>query len=222
MSDKGKGVLSYLLGFVGGLIVLLGFKDNNKKTCMHAGQAIVISGGTIACNIVFSMLSVISGFEIPFVSFILYILEITLLIIGVVKVLNDDADPKLPVVGDIAEKLFEKTISEAPEFVSSNVVTPKFDPNTGEPIKTVPANAKFDPNTGKPIHNVPANAKFDPETGERLVPANAKFDPNTGKPISVTDEDSKSHDDTTTKDEQPHEEESNSVTEDGKEEKTEE
>ena len=31
MSEKGKQILSYVFGWVGGLIVLFGLKDNTKK-----------------------------------------------------------------------------------------------------------------------------------------------------------------------------------------------
>lgn len=48
--------------------------------------------------------------------------------------------------------------------------TPRFDPNTGQPL--VP---RFDPNTGQPL--VP---RFDPNTGQ---PLQQRFDPLTGKPL---------------------------------------
>ena len=42
MTEKGKAILAYVFTWVGGLIVLFGFKDNTKNTKIHAAQAIVI------------------------------------------------------------------------------------------------------------------------------------------------------------------------------------
>ena len=87
------------------------------------------------------------GFSISFLASIFSLLCIALRIIGLVKALKDDADPLVPVVGDIAVKLFEKQINAAPDAPAT--VVAKFDPNTGQPITT--PEAKFDPNTGEPI-----------------------------------------------------------------------
>lgn len=159
MDSKGKGVLSYVFSWLGGLIVMFGFKDNDRKTVFHAAQAIVIGGGYTVLTIGITMINVVvalaTGYGIPFVSWIVNILYLVLIILGIVKVLNNEADPKLPVVGDLTEKLFEKQINAAPETVQTAPAA-KFDPNTGEPI-TTPAQqpapeAKFDPNTGEPLN----------------------------------------------------------------------
>ena len=173
MGSKGKGVLSYVLGWLGGLIVLFGMKDNTKNDVRHAGQAIIVSGADIAFSIVLSVINgalyAMAGFSIPFVGTLVSILCFALRIIGLVKVLKDDPDPKLPVVGDLAEQWFAKQIAAAPDVAPA--VMPKFDPNTGKPINPQPE-AKFDPNTGEPITQpepTPApQANFDPNTGEPL------------------------------------------------------
>ena len=137
MSSKGKGVLSYLLGWVGGLITLFAFKDNNRKDVFHACQAITISVAQLAATIVIAVISAVlatvTGVSLGFVGWIIDILYCILVILGLVKVLNDEADPKLPVVGDITEKIFEKKINETPEAAPA-APTANFDPNTGQPI----------------------------------------------------------------------------------------
>ena len=165
MSSKGKGVLSYLLGWIGGLIVMFAFKDNDKKTVTHAAQAITISGANVAFSIIISVISAALyaaiGISIGFLSSIFSLLCFALLIIGLVKVLKDDADPLVPVAGEIAVKLFQKQIDAAPEAAPTGV-TPKFDPNAGEPITTpVP---KFDPNTGEPLTTPTTEAPAEPTT----------------------------------------------------------
>ena len=170
-SDIGKGLLSYLLGWLGALIVLLALKNNTKRDIMNAGQGIVISVG----NIVLSGISAVLSRYIPFLSLILSGLYIVILILAIVNVVGDK-DPKLPVIGDIAESLFAKQIADAPEFVGG-VQQANFDPNTGQPINN---QARFDPNTGQPINN---QANFDPNTGQPIN-NQANFDPNTGQPIN--------------------------------------
>ena len=177
MGDKGKGLLSYLLGWLGGLIVLAGMKNNTKRDVMNAAQGIIISVG----NIIVSVAAGFLGRYVPFFPGIISILFFALIIIGVVNVLSDK-DPKLPVIGDIAESLFAKQLADAPEFINPNGGV-NFDPNTGEPINKQPE-ANFDPNTGEPINKQP-EANFDPNTGELLnKQPEANFDPNTGEPIN--------------------------------------
>ena len=110
MDDKGKGIIAYIFGWLGGLIVLLAFKDNNKKTTIHAAQAIVIGGGVFIINVIYRMIPI----TIPFFSTVLWALQLVLVIMGIVKVCNNDA-PELPVVGNIAKSIFAKKIEEAPE-----------------------------------------------------------------------------------------------------------
>ena len=169
MDYKGKGFVSYFFGWIGGLIVLFAFKDNDRKTAFHACQSIVISVSQVAVNIVFGILGGIMyatvGFDISFLSSIYSILCFVLMILGIVKAMKNEADPKLPVVGDLTEKLFEKKLSEFPATVT-------------------PVNAKFDPTTGQPINPQPT-PKFDPATGQPINPQpEAKLDPNTGMPIT--------------------------------------
>ena len=62
MNEKTKGVVAYIFGWITGLIVLFGFKDNTKNTKMHAAQAIVIGILYFAITMVYSWLPI----TIPF------------------------------------------------------------------------------------------------------------------------------------------------------------
>lgn len=184
MSSKAKGVISYIFGWLGGLIVLCGFKDNDRKTVIHACQAITISICQIAASLVFGVVNGImyaaSGFDLSLLSSLLSIAFFALSIIGLVKALKDDPDPKLPVIGDITMNIFAKKINATPE--STGTVVPRFDPNTGQPINPQPQ-GNFDPNTGKPIQ---PQGNFDPNTGQPInAQPQANFDPNTGQPITT-------------------------------------
>ncbi len=148
-SDLGKGLISYLLGWIGGLIVISAMKNNTKNDIMNAAQGIVIS----IANIVVSIASAFVSNYIPFFSLGVSILFLTITIIAIVNVINDK-DPKLPVIGDIAESMFAGQLEKAADFTASNKNSgnqqANFDPNTGEPINKQQAN--FDPNTGEPIN----------------------------------------------------------------------
>ena len=89
MDNKGKGVIAYLFSWLGGIIVMFGFKDNDRKTVFHAAQAIVIGGGYTVLTIGITMINVVvalaTGYGIPFVSWIVNILYLVLIVLGLVK-----------------------------------------------------------------------------------------------------------------------------------------
>lgn len=107
MTEKGKAILAYIFTWIGGLIVLYGFKDNERNTKIHAAQAIVIGIGYMIILAVYRMLPI----GIPFFKTLLYGLYIVLIIIGIVNA-NKETDPELPVVGNIAKAIFGKKIDE--------------------------------------------------------------------------------------------------------------
>lgn len=98
MSDKAKGILIYVFGWIGGLIFLLQ-KDSTRNIKMHAAQSIV---GSVAAMILILL-------PIPFTTTIGNILSILVLIFGIVKVCQEDA-PEIPVLSDIAKAIFGKVI----------------------------------------------------------------------------------------------------------------
>lgn len=107
MSEKGKSILAYIFGWVGGLIVLFAVKDNEKNTKMHAAQAIILSAGYCLISIIYRYIPII----IPFFSTALWILYIVGIIMGIVKASKEE-DPELPVIGGIAKSIFGKSIEE--------------------------------------------------------------------------------------------------------------
>lgn len=107
MSEKGKCIIAYIFGWIGGLIVLFALKDNSKNTKFHAAQAIVLSVCYFLLAIIYSMIPI----SIPFFSTILWGVYIVGIIMGIVKA-NRDEDPELPVIGAIAKSIFGKSIEE--------------------------------------------------------------------------------------------------------------
>lgn len=104
MTDKAKGVLCYIFGWLGGLIFILQ-KDSSQTVKLHAAQAITASVGYILLNI-------LAGFlPIPFLSNIVSILYLLIVIFGIVKVCQENQDPEIPVIGQLAKSIFGKMIN---------------------------------------------------------------------------------------------------------------
>lgn len=107
MSEKGKSIVAYVFGWIGGLIVLVGMKDSERNTKIHAAQSIVISVGYWLITVIYSFLPI----TIPFFSKALWVIYILAMIFGIVKA-NNEEDPELPVIGNIAKSIFSKAIDE--------------------------------------------------------------------------------------------------------------
>lgn len=108
MNEKGKCVLAYIFGWLGGLIVLYAIKDNQRNTKFHAAQAIVLSVAYFVVSIAYGFIP----FVIPFFSTILSALYLAGIIWGIVKACKEGEDPELPVIGGIAKSIFGKKIEE--------------------------------------------------------------------------------------------------------------
>lgn len=104
MSEKTKGIIAYLFGWIGGLIILLGYKNSEEQTKLHAAQAIVLSVAYIVLNIVISFIPVVRNF-----SGLLSIAYLVIAIVGAVKA-NKLEEYNLPVITELANKWFEKQI----------------------------------------------------------------------------------------------------------------
>ena len=107
MSEKAKAILAYLLGWIGGLIVLFAMKDNEKNTKFHAAQAIVLSAGYFIIDLVYGYLP----FSIPFFGTALWAIYIVGIVMGIAKA-NKEEEPELPVIGGVAKSIFSKQIEE--------------------------------------------------------------------------------------------------------------
>lgn len=107
MSQKGRAIIAYVFGWLGGLIVLFALKDNEKNTKMHAAQAVVIGLGYTILSTAYRLIPI----TIPFFSTALWVVYILAIIFGIVKA-NKEEDPELPVIGGLAKSIFGKQIGE--------------------------------------------------------------------------------------------------------------
>ena len=129
MDQKVRGLLSYLFGWLGGLIILLAFKDNTKETTTHACQAITLSVVYIAISIVISILnfmiglitglagndvlSVIFGivsFLLGIVSFASFVLYMVFAIMGMIRAYQEK-EHNIPVVSGLTQKIFKSKLA---------------------------------------------------------------------------------------------------------------
>ena len=108
------GLLSYVLGWITGLIFFL-IEKENKFVRFHALQSIITFGGLFILGIAISIFVGIfaamgAGFLVPVLSLInglLGILGLILWILLMIKAYQGEKF-KLPIAGDIAEKNVEK------------------------------------------------------------------------------------------------------------------
>ena len=98
MQANVEALLSYLFGFITGIIFYV-IEKENKFVRFHAMQSIITFGGIFVAGIILGMIPVIGWSVLPF----LWIAELILWIILMVKAYQGDMF-KLPVIGDIAEK----------------------------------------------------------------------------------------------------------------------
>lgn len=96
-------LLSYVLGWVTGLIFFLIEKD--KFVRFHAMQSMILFGGLTLLNIVISMLLGMTGFyfNFYFIFRLIWLAAVVLWIVLMIKAYQGEKF-KLPVIGDIAEK----------------------------------------------------------------------------------------------------------------------
>lgn len=106
MADKSKGVLAYVFSFVGGLIFLFS-KESSKTVKIHSAQSIVIFLGYLILTAVYQF----NPFQVPMLSTAIYVIYIVAIVFGIAKVCSGE-EPELPVIGDIAKKIFAKQIGE--------------------------------------------------------------------------------------------------------------
>ncbi len=96
------GALTYLLGFITGIIFLLVEKDD-KFVRFHAMQSILVFGGLFIVNIVLGfipLLNILAGLVIMVVSLVLWI-------VLMIKAYQGEKY-KLPYVGELAEQQLAK------------------------------------------------------------------------------------------------------------------
>jgi len=106
MEPKTAAGLSYVLGWITGIIFFL-MEKQNRFVRFHAMQSILFFGGLSVLSIV---LQVVTGLNIPFLSFLTFCVNGLLGIVGlvgwIVLLINGFQGKyfKLPIIGDYAEK----------------------------------------------------------------------------------------------------------------------
>ena len=104
MEQKIRGLLAYLFGWIGGLVVLLAFKDNDSRTKFNACQSITMSGAACIVSIVLGFIPVIKYFASIF-----SVLMFVLAIVGMIKAYNEE-DYELPVISDLTREIFKSKL----------------------------------------------------------------------------------------------------------------
>ena len=105
MSEKGKCIIAYIFGWIGGLIILFAIKDNERNTKFHAAQSIVLSVGYFVLSFAYILIPL----YIPFFTTALWTIYMVGFVMGIVKASKND-NPELPVIGKIAKAIFGKKI----------------------------------------------------------------------------------------------------------------
>ena len=125
MEQRIRGLLAYLFSWVGGLVVLLAFKDNTKQTDFNACQSIVLGVAYCAISIIVSTLTgILTGIAVGanlgffffitgvlgFASTVIGIGFIILTIIGMVRAYQE-TDYEIPVISDLTKKVFKNKLA---------------------------------------------------------------------------------------------------------------
>ena len=126
MEQKVRGLLAYIFGWLGGLIVLFAFKDNTKETNKNACQAIVASVSYIALSFVVNFISGViqgifsamkAGFVGSIIGLILSLLVgavsiayLVFVIFGAIKAYKEQ-DYNVPVITGLTEKIFKSKLA---------------------------------------------------------------------------------------------------------------
>lgn len=115
LDPKLAGLLCYILGIVTGLIFFL-IEKTNQVVRFHAAQSIVFSGFTIALWIVLTIVSLVF-YQISWTlgnlfNLITILIWLGLFIVWIVLLVKGYSGEKwkLPVVGDLAERMAGKTV----------------------------------------------------------------------------------------------------------------
>ena len=133
MDQKVRGLLAYIFGWLGGLIVLVAFKDNTKETDKHACQAIVANVSCLVLVIAIQIILGIIGFILGLIAgasgsdafmglvtiicsllgliaWIPGVLDLIIRIMGAVKAYQEK-EFNIPVITKLTEKVFKNKLA---------------------------------------------------------------------------------------------------------------
>ena len=102
------GLLSYLVGWITGLIFFL-IEQEDEFVRFHAMQSIIVFGAVSVVQIVLAILAIIpyAGTIFAIIGYIVWLVAVVLWIVLMVKAYQGERF-KLPVAGDMAEKYSPK------------------------------------------------------------------------------------------------------------------
>lgn len=106
MEQKIRGLLAYLFGWLGGVIILFALKDNDERTKFNACQSIVISVSSMVLTFVMGFIPVVRSF-----SWIISTLMFALAVIGMIKAYKEE-DCEIPVISDLTRNIFKSQLSK--------------------------------------------------------------------------------------------------------------
>lgn len=107
MNEKTKAIVGYIVPLCA--IIFFAQKETDKKTKFHCAQEIVIFVAYLILSFVTGFISGLTG--IGFITWLAYAFYVAFIIMGIVKA-NSDAEPELPVIGDITKSIFGKALGE--------------------------------------------------------------------------------------------------------------
>jgi len=98
MQPNVAALLSYLIGFITGIIFILVEKEN-KFVRFHAMQSIIVFGFLFVVGVILPIVPIIGWILLPF----LWIADVIIWIVLMIKAYQGELF-KMPVAGDLAEK----------------------------------------------------------------------------------------------------------------------
>ena len=118
MEQKIRGLIAYLLGWVGGLVVLFALKDNSDETKFNACQSITISVCgiiiSIAASILGTIYTIIFGSSLFVFGLLSYVANIGVFVLGIIGMIKAYQEQKyeIPVISDLTRKVFKGALSK--------------------------------------------------------------------------------------------------------------
>lgn len=106
MEEKIKGLLAYLFGWLGGVVILFAFKDNSQQTKFNACQSIVISVSSVIVTFVLGFIPVIRYF-----AYLINLAVFAMQVIGMIKAYKEE-DYEIPVISDLTRDIFKSQLGE--------------------------------------------------------------------------------------------------------------
>ncbi len=103
MEQKIRGFIAYCT-WIGAVVTLVAFKDNDSRTKFNAFQSIVLTGSATLVGIILGWIPVIK-----YLAYVYGILMVVLSVVGMLKAYQEE-DYELPFVSDFTRDIFKKQL----------------------------------------------------------------------------------------------------------------